>query len=66
MMSSSLYAMLILSKTTLPQNPFRSDCITLYQVPRFWKVMCYNIGGNIYSLDDMEHGVLRANSGKLG
>jgi hypothetical protein len=29
----------------------------------FWKIHCYNIGGAVYSLDDIEHGVLRANRG---
>jgi len=32
-------------------------------VPGFWKIHCYNIGGSNYSLDDMEHGVLRNNKG---
>ena len=27
----------------------------------FWNVTCYNIGGQIYSLDDLEHGLLRGN-----
>ena len=30
MISSSLYSVLTLSKTTFPQNLFLSDCITLY------------------------------------
>ena len=33
------------------------------QVPGFWSITCYNIGGLVYSLDDIEHGVLRANKG---
>lgn len=40
---------------TLPQAP--------KDVPGFWKIHSYNIGGLTYSLDDMEHGVLRANRG---
>ena len=27
----------------------------------FWNVTCYNIGGLTYSLDDLEHGLLRGN-----
>jgi len=33
------------------------------EVPDFWSITCYNIGGLVYSLDDIEHGVLRANKG---
>merc|ERR1712004_931309 len=33
------------------------------KVPGFWSITCYNIGGLVYSLDDIEHGVLRANKG---
>lgn len=40
---------------SLPQAP--------KDVAGFWKIHCYNIGGLIYSLDDIEHGVLRANKG---
>jgi len=29
----------------------------------FWKIHAYNIGGLIYSLDEIEHGVLRSNKG---
>ena len=32
-------------------------------IPNFWTDYCYNIGGLEYSLDDIEHGVLRANKG---
>jgi len=32
-------------------------------VANFWSIHCYNIGGYVYNLDDMEHGVLRANKG---
>ena len=32
-------------------------------IPNFWTDYCYNIGGFDYSLDDIEHGVLRANKG---
>merc|ERR1711872_123238 len=32
-------------------------------IPDFWSVYCYNIGGLEYSLDDIEHGILRANRG---
>merc|ERR1712047_70812 len=33
------------------------------EVPGFWSITCYNIGGLVYCLDDIEHGVLRANKG---
>jgi len=33
------------------------------EVPGFWSITCYDIGGLVYSLDDIEHGVLRANKG---
>jgi len=32
-------------------------------IPDFWSNYCYNIGGLEYSLDDIEHGILRANRG---
>jgi len=32
-------------------------------VAGFWRIHCYKVGGFVYSLDDMEHGVLRANKG---
>jgi len=32
-------------------------------IPNFWTNYCYNIGGLEYSLDDIEHGILRANKG---
>jgi len=32
-------------------------------IPEFWDKYCYNIGGLDYSLNDIEHGVLRANKG---
>ncbi len=37
--------------------------LSLLQVPNFWKIYSYDIGGLVYSLDDIEHGVLRANKG---
>merc|ERR1719474_1807566 len=40
---------------SLPEAPIK--------VPGFWKIHCYNIGGLVYSLDEIEHGVLRANKG---
>lgn len=39
----------------LPQAP--------KDVAGFWSIHCYNIGGLVYSLDEIEHGVLRANRG---
>ncbi len=32
---------------------------SVLQVNRFWQDTAYNIGGLVYSLDDIEHGVLR-------
>ena len=29
----------------------------------FWRIHAYNIGGLVYSLDEIEHGVLRMNKG---
>ncbi|XP_023321826.1 uncharacterized protein LOC111696454 isoform X1 [Eurytemora carolleeae] len=43
------------SKGTLPASP--------KDVDGFWRIHCYKIGNGVYSLDDMEHGVLRANKG---
>ena len=37
----------------------------LIQVPGFWKLHCYNIGGLVYTLDQIEHGVLRTNKGNI-
>jgi len=34
---------------------------SVLKVQQFWKTTAYNIGGNVYSLDDIEHGVLRGN-----
>ena len=28
-------------------------------VTNFWKSIAYNIGGHVFTLDDIEHGVLR-------
>ncbi len=32
---------------------------SVLQVPRFWQRYAYRIGEHVYSLDDMEHGILR-------
>ena len=29
----------------------------------FWRIHAYNIGGLVYNLDEIEHGVLRRNKG---
>lgn len=34
------------------------------EVPSFFKAVCYNVGGYVFSLDDIEHGILRANKKK--
>ncbi len=33
-------------------------------IPSFFEAVCYNIGGHIFSLDDIEHGILRGNKKK--
>merc|ERR1711910_47686 len=38
---------------------------TTKSIPQFWDKYCYNIGGLDYSLNDIEHGVLRANKGTV-
>lgn len=40
---------------SIPESPMK--------VPGFWKIHAYNIGGCVYNLDEIEHGVLRANKG---
>ena len=32
---------------------------SVLDVSNFWKLTCYSIGGSVFSLDDIEHGVLR-------
>ncbi|XP_069132459.1 uncharacterized protein [Argopecten irradians] len=34
---------------------------SVLDVSQFWKRTCYKIGKNVYSLDNMEHGILRGN-----
>lgn len=34
---------------------------SVLKVQQFWKTTSYNIGGNVYSLDAIEHGILRGN-----
>jgi len=54
--SLTVHAMVHQAKTgTLPDSP--------KEVPGFWKLHCYQIGESIYTLDEIEHGVLRANKG---
>lgn len=36
---------------------------SVLKVEQFWKTTAYNIGGHVYSLDAIEHGILRANRG---
>ena len=43
---------------------FTLNIFFLLKVPGFWKIHAYNIGGCVYNLDEIEHGVLRANKGK--
>merc|ERR1719216_817822 len=54
--SLTIHAMVFQScKGHIPESPIK--------VPGFWKIHAYNIGGLVYALDQMEHGVLRANRG---
>ena len=39
---------------------------SVLEVADFWSVTCYNIGGLLYSLDDIEHGILRGELYVLG
>ena len=32
---------------------------SVLDVSNFWKLTCYSIGGTVFSLDDIEHGILR-------
>lgn len=34
---------------------------SVLDVQQFWKTTAYKIGSNVFSLDDLEHGILRAN-----
>lgn len=34
---------------------------SVLNVQQFWKITCYNIAGHVFSLDDIEHGILRGN-----
>jgi hypothetical protein len=34
---------------------------SVLELDRFWALTAYNIGGHLFSLDDIEHGVLRGN-----
>ena len=34
---------------------------SVLELDRFWSLTAYNIGGHVFSLDDIEHGVLRGN-----
>ncbi|MES0349818.1 MAG: DUF547 domain-containing protein [Desulfobacteria bacterium] len=34
------------------------------EVPSFFKALCYKVGGYVFSLDDIEHGILRGNRRK--
>ena len=32
---------------------------SVLEIPNFWQSFAYNIGGSLFTLDDIEHGVLR-------
>ena len=40
----------------MDQDGLRS---TVLDIPDLWQFTCYIIGGMVYSLDDIEHGILR-------
>ena len=44
----------LVASPTLPSS--------VLEVEGFWRNTCYNIAGHVFSLDDIEHGVLRANT----
>lgn len=39
----------------------KEDVASVLNIPLFWSSHAYQIGEHIYSLDDMEHGILRGN-----
>ena len=39
---------------------------SVLEVDKFWASTAYNIGGHVFSLDDMEHGVLRGDQLETG
>ncbi|XP_071947353.1 uncharacterized protein [Antedon mediterranea] len=51
------YNALTLHGLAVSETPLAS----VLDVTNFWSKTSYNIGGNIYSLDDIEHGILRSN-----
>ncbi|XP_041367842.1 uncharacterized protein LOC121382326 [Gigantopelta aegis] len=36
---------------------------SVLRIQQFWKTTGYNIGGHVFTLDDIEHGILRSNRG---
>jgi len=44
-----------ISNGKVPESPMK--------VPGFWKIHAYKIGGQVFNLDEIEHGVLRSNRG---
>ena len=34
---------------------------SVLEITNFWKIIAYRIGDQIFSLDDIEHGILRGN-----
>ena len=50
-----MYNALGLHGLAIQDKPLNS----VLEVDSFWSSTCYNIGGNVFSLDDLEHGILR-------
>ena len=71
--SLTIHAMVFQScKGQIPDSPIKVSfkyfsvvAENPWQVSGFWKIHAYNIGGLVYTLDQMEHGVLRANKGEI-
>lgn len=41
----------------------RRKVSSVLEITGFWRTFAYNIGGLVYTLDDLEHGILRENAG---
>ncbi|XP_062506742.1 uncharacterized protein LOC134183265 [Corticium candelabrum] len=53
----NVYNALGLHGLAIQDKPLNS----VLEVDSFWSSTCYNIGGHVFSLDDLEHGILRGN-----
>lgn len=41
---------------------YRRKVSSVLEIAAFWRAFAYNIGGLVYTLDDLEHGILRGES----